>query len=1199
MSAVNAHETTETHFILLKIGGFVLILMTLILGIGEACADEASGSRLLITPLSSSQIRLDWMAGFGGMSGLVIERSMDHRDYVVVGTVEPDTSTFTDTGLQTNQLYIYRVYATNGHPEYSAWNYGATLALVTSTNRGQMGGMKMNLLASWTPAGTVQLSWMDRFEDETGFVVMKSLNNQTFTPCASVGPGITTYKDMNVTNNTIYSYQIKVLGPNGSTNVSESTYSSLGTIAWSYTDTLQPPTGVTGTVVTTSRNDVFWTYNGTNQTGFSVLMSWDGVNYQLAGTNGPDERHFHHDGVFDGIPYRYCVVVQGPGSVYSLPSLSCVVQTRPCNATLPAPSELCVTNAPVGMTLRWTDHSTNETGFAIERGIKGSRLHFGRIAVVGPNDTQYTDLSGNKYQTYRVQALGNAGDSRYSNPWFRMSSSDPAAPHDLSVNVLSAINIRLTWSGDAYASYYVERSLDGANFKPVALATSPYNDEGLQPNTIYWYRIRGAPGVYSRVVRTNTLGIISAPAVPAGLSATGVSTGQINLRWDTPATDTDQIVVECSMNGGVSFEVVATLIGRANCFSDTGLTLSHTNAYRIKAVNTYGESATTASVSAETLVSDPAILLATLDMGCFKRLTVQGTDANDTILVSQSGSDISVTVNGGSQQIFAGPFGELVIHGKGGDDTIIVDHSVSARALAYGGQGNNILQMLGSGKNTIVTVGDGMDFCQGNGIDTRYWVDEDGVDTVQSSGLEQSSSCIHRIAKFYGNISKRLDGQSISAPYLYANSNKRYPNNSLWGGGPVMFDITQGLYQDCNFSSFWQSVADVAPEVLEELAVDLGDGTYAVKYGDLMGDLYVRMDGGMSSLMSTPGPNGSQWWMILEKSYLGYSLPQPETRETPISIDLTQDAETVYATVQDALNRKCIVRAGSMGEANLDAPVVRQEHWYSMVGVVRAPDGSPRFILRNPYGPYYAMDHWYFDPQQGLITLTYDQLRSNFLTPIVVDFPLFNHDLPRSPLMIALAGTGGTVAPTGQITVINGANMSFDITPDRYYRIQDVMVDGVSVGVTNRWTFVGVTNDHTLAATFAAIVAGKGTPQWWLASYGWTNNFDSMELLDQDGDRMFTWEEYLAGTNPTNAGSALTLDCLKLGDEQGRLVLRWQSVKDKIYTIQYTTNLCTRFMGVLQSNIQAHAPMNTYTVSVNSANGFYRIGLEGSGVGPE
>ena len=100
-----------------------------------------------------------------------------------------------------------------------------------------------------------------------------------------------------------------------------------------------------------------------------------------------------------------------------------------------------------------------------------------------------------------------------------------------------------------------------------------------------------------------------------------------------------------------------------------------------------------------------------------------------------------------------------------------------------------------------------------------------------------------------------------------------------------------------------------------------------------------------------------------------------------------------------------------------------------------------------------------------------------------------------------------------------------------------------------------------------------------------------MEFLDQDGDGMLT-RGYLAGTNPTNAGSALTLDGLKLSDEQGSFVLRWQSVTEKRYAIEYTTNLLTGFMGVLQSNIQAHAPVNTYTVSVNSADCFYRIGLE-------
>ena len=77
----------------------------------------------------------------------------------------------------------------------------------------EKGGEEMNLQAAWTAARMVQLTWRDRFDDEAGFDVMKSLNNQTFTSCANVGPNITSYEDLNVTNNTVYYYRIKALGP--------------------------------------------------------------------------------------------------------------------------------------------------------------------------------------------------------------------------------------------------------------------------------------------------------------------------------------------------------------------------------------------------------------------------------------------------------------------------------------------------------------------------------------------------------------------------------------------------------------------------------------------------------------------------------------------------------------------------------------------------------------------------------------------------------------------------------------------------------------------------------------------------------------------------------------------------------------------------------------------------------------------------
>ena len=67
----------------------------------------------------------------------------------------------------------------------------------------------------------------------------------------------------------------------------------------------------------------------------------------------------------------------------------------------------------------------------------------------------------------------------------------------------------------------------------------------------------------------------------------------------------------------------------------------------------------------------------------------------------------------------------------------------------------------------------------------------------------------------------------------------------------------------------------------------------------------------------------------------------------------------------------------------------------------------------------------------------------------------------------ASAGANGTISPSGAVTVDSGADQSFIITPDANYHVADVLVDGSSVGAVTSYSFIGVTSDHTISATFA------------------------------------------------------------------------------------------------------------------------------------
>ncbi|MCE5213376.1 MAG: beta-propeller fold lactonase family protein [Methanobacterium sp.] len=68
--------------------------------------------------------------------------------------------------------------------------------------------------------------------------------------------------------------------------------------------------------------------------------------------------------------------------------------------------------------------------------------------------------------------------------------------------------------------------------------------------------------------------------------------------------------------------------------------------------------------------------------------------------------------------------------------------------------------------------------------------------------------------------------------------------------------------------------------------------------------------------------------------------------------------------------------------------------------------------------------------------------------------------------IIATAGTGGTIQPNGNVNVYTGNSQSFTITPNTGYVINDVLVDGVSIGAVPSYTFNDVTNNHTINATF-------------------------------------------------------------------------------------------------------------------------------------
>ncbi|MGI6496892.1 MAG: leucine-rich repeat protein [Kiritimatiellia bacterium] len=82
-------------------------------------------------------------------------------------------------------------------------------------------------------------------------------------------------------------------------------------------------------------------------------------------------------------------------------------------------------------------------------------------------------------------------------------------------------------------------------------------------------------------------------------------------------------------------------------------------------------------------------------------------------------------------------------------------------------------------------------------------------------------------------------------------------------------------------------------------------------------------------------------------------------------------------------------------------------------------------------------------------------------------------DCPTAPWVHEITATsspGGSIMPAGTITVAHGASTNFMILPDPNFYHIDVLVNGVSVGSVSEYSFVSVTSNQTIHASFATIV---------------------------------------------------------------------------------------------------------------------------------
>ena len=74
----------------------------------------------------------------------------------------------------------------------------------------------------------------------------------------------------------------------------------------------------------------------------------------------------------------------------------------------------------------------------------------------------------------------------------------------------------------------------------------------------------------------------------------------------------------------------------------------------------------------------------------------------------------------------------------------------------------------------------------------------------------------------------------------------------------------------------------------------------------------------------------------------------------------------------------------------------------------------------------------------------------------------------------ATAGVNGSISPTGNVSVREGRDQTFTITPDKGYAVAKVLIDSKNVGAVKSYTFENVKKNHTIEVVF---MKASGNPQ--------------------------------------------------------------------------------------------------------------------------
>jgi hypothetical protein len=492
---------------------------------------------------------------------------------------------------------------------------GFAILLTTAATAAPVPKAPTNLTATPYNYSQINLSWVDQSTNEDGFRIERAPSTSgPWTTAGTVGANIRTFASTGLTGSTTYYYRVTAT----SVSAGNSPYSNVAGATTPAAPVQGPaaPSSLRATAASAFQINLTWTDNSSNETGFKVERATASAGpWSQITTTGANATSFNVYNLNSTTTYYFRVrATNGSGnSAYSAVA-SATTPVVPTNNPTPPSNVTATAISSSQINLAWTDAATSESGYVIER---WSGAYWTQIASLPTNYTSYsnTGLTAGTIYYYRVAATSSSGGLFYGPQVSATTQSAlpslPSAPSGLTTAVVSSSQINLTWvdTSTNETGFNVERATATAGpWTTIATTGSnvvAYSSTGLASSTTYYFRVRSfntaGSSAYTPVVTATTQTTATLPAAPTGLSATGISTSQINLTWTDNSTNEQGFSIERGSSASGPWSVLGTTA--QSSYSNTGLTASTTYYYRVRAYNTAGNSAYTGTASAATFVA--------------------------------------------------------------------------------------------------------------------------------------------------------------------------------------------------------------------------------------------------------------------------------------------------------------------------------------------------------------------------------------------------------------------------------------------------------------------------------------------------------------------------------------------------------------------------------------------------------------------